>query len=45
MRNRAGNFSIGRLMEILTTLGQDVAITVKPNARRKTRGAVSILLD
>jgi len=30
MRNRAGNFSVGRLMEFLTTLGQDVKITVKP---------------
>ena len=35
MRNRAGNFSIGRLMEFLTALGQDVKITVKP-----TRNAV-----
>ncbi len=24
MRNRAGNFSVGRLMEFLTALGQDV---------------------
>jgi predicted XRE-type DNA-binding protein len=45
MRNRAGNFSIGRLMEFLTTLGQDVKITVKPTARRKKHGAVSVLLD
>ena len=35
MRNRAGNFSVGRLMEFLTALGQDVRITVKP-----TRNAV-----
>jgi len=28
MRNRAGNFSVGRLMEFLTALGQDVQITV-----------------
>src|ERR1051325_10171117 len=30
MRNRAGNFSVGRLIEFLTALGQDVRITVKP---------------
>ena len=33
MRNRAGNFSIGRLMEFLTALGQDVRITVNEAAR------------
>jgi predicted XRE-type DNA-binding protein len=27
MRNRAGNFSVGRLIEFLTALGQDVRIT------------------
>ena len=26
MRNRAGNFSVGRPMEFLTALGQDVEI-------------------
>jgi predicted XRE-type DNA-binding protein len=36
MRNRAGNFSVGRLMEFLTALGQDVEITVKPT--RKVHG-------
>jgi predicted XRE-type DNA-binding protein len=30
MRNRAGNFSVGRLMEFLTALRQDVEITVRP---------------
>jgi len=38
MRNRAGNFSVGRLMEFLTALGQDVEITVKPT--RKEHGAL-----
>ena len=33
MRNRAGNFSVGRLMEFLTALGQDVRITVKPTRK------------
>ena len=36
MRNRAGNFSVGRLFEFLTALGQDVRITVKPT--RKAQG-------
>src|SRR5258708_22845859 len=30
MRNRAGSFSVERLMEFLTALGQDVEICVKP---------------
>ena len=33
MRNRAGNFSVGRLMEFLTALRQDVEITVRPTRR------------
>ncbi|HEY0704083.1 MAG TPA: helix-turn-helix transcriptional regulator [Candidatus Acidoferrales bacterium] len=41
MRNRAGNFSVGRLMEFLTALRQDVEITVRPT--RKEHGAVSVL--
>jgi predicted XRE-type DNA-binding protein len=42
MRNRAGNFSIGRLMEFLTALGQDVEIAVRPS--RKERGEVSVTI-
>jgi predicted XRE-type DNA-binding protein len=42
MRNRAGNFSIGRLIEFLTALGQDVQITVKPT--RKVRGEMAVVL-
>jgi len=34
LRNRAGNFSVGRLMEFLNRLGQDVRITVKPTRKR-----------
>jgi predicted XRE-type DNA-binding protein len=41
MRNRAGNFSIGRLIEFLTALGQDVQITVKPT--RKATGEMSVV--
>jgi len=40
MRNRAGNFSVGRLMEFLTALGQDVRITVKPTRKRVGEMAV-----
>lgn len=42
MRNRAGNFSVGRLMEFLTALGQDVRITVKPT--RKARGEMAVVV-
>jgi hypothetical protein len=40
MRNRAGNFSVGRLFEFLTALGQDVRITVKPT--RKAQGEMEV---
>ena len=40
-RNRAGNFSVGRLIDFLTVLGHDVEITVKP--ARKERGAMSVV--
>jgi len=42
MRNRAGVFSVERLMEFLTALGQDVEITVRPT--RSAHGAVSVLV-
>jgi predicted XRE-type DNA-binding protein len=41
MRNRAGSFSVERLMEFLTALGQDVKITVRP--ARTERGEVSVV--
>jgi predicted XRE-type DNA-binding protein len=41
MRNRAGVFSVERLMEFLTALGQDVQITVRPT--RKPHGEVSVV--
>jgi hypothetical protein len=43
MRNRSGIFSVGRLMEFLTALGQDVEISVKPAGERKEHGALSVL--
>jgi predicted XRE-type DNA-binding protein len=41
MRNRSGSFSVERLMEFLTSLGQDVEISVKPANKR--HGDVSVL--
>jgi predicted XRE-type DNA-binding protein len=41
MRNRAGSFSVGRLMEFLTALRQDIEIKVRPT--RKEHGAVSVV--
>jgi predicted XRE-type DNA-binding protein len=34
IRNRSGSFSVGRLMELLTALGHDIEIAVRP-ARKK----------
>jgi len=42
MRNRAGNFSVGRLMEFLTALGLDVRITVKPTG--KAQGEIEVVM-
>lgn len=42
MRNRAGHFSVGRLMEFLMALGQDVRITVKPT--QKAQGEMSVVM-
>ena len=42
MRGRSGSFSVGRLMEFLTDLGQDVEITVRPT--RKQHGEMSVTL-
>ena len=42
MRNRAGSFSVGRLMEFLTALGQDVQITVRP--ARTEHGEISVMV-
>jgi len=42
MRGKSGNFSVERLMDFLTALGQDVEITVKPTRRR--HGEVHLVL-
>jgi len=41
-RNRSGNFSVGRLIDFLTALGQDVEITVRPT--RKHHGEMSVVV-
>jgi predicted XRE-type DNA-binding protein len=42
LRNRAGTFSVGRLMEFLTALGHDVEVTVRPT--RREHGEMSVHL-
>jgi predicted XRE-type DNA-binding protein len=42
MRNRSGMFSVERLMQFLTDLGQDVEITVRPT--RKQHGRMSVVV-
>ena len=42
MRNRSGSFSVERLMEFLTALGQDVEITVRRT--RKEQGEMSVVV-
>jgi len=42
MRNRSGHFSVERLMEFLTALGQDVEITVRPT--RRQHGELSVVV-
>jgi predicted XRE-type DNA-binding protein len=42
MRGQSGAFSVERLMDFLTALGQDVEINVRPT--RKVHGVVSVVL-
>jgi len=44
MRCKPVSVSVGRLMEFLNVLGQDVEVTVKPAARRKA-GAMSVVVQ
>jgi predicted XRE-type DNA-binding protein len=41
MRNRSGSFSVERLMDFLTALGQDVEIRVRP--ARGRQGGISVV--
>ena len=47
MRCRPVSVSVGRLMEFLTILGQDVELRIKPTARRvkAQRGRMSVTVD
>jgi predicted XRE-type DNA-binding protein len=42
MRGQSGAFSVERLMDFLTALGQDVEVTVRPT--RKDHGEVSVVI-
>ena len=42
MRGQSGAFSVERLIDFLTDLGQDINITVKPT--RKDHGKVSVVI-
>ena len=44
MRCKPVSVSVGRLMEFLNVLGQDVEVTVKPAARHKT-GDMSVIVQ
>jgi predicted XRE-type DNA-binding protein len=43
MRNRSGSFSVERLMDFLTAMGQDVEISVRPARKHKDHGEVSVV--
>ena len=45
MRCKPVSVLVGRLMEFLTVLGQDVKVTVKPAPRRRKRGAMSVVVQ
>jgi predicted XRE-type DNA-binding protein len=40
MRGSSGSYSVDRLIEFLTALGQDVEVTIRPT--RKKHGAMSV---
>ena len=43
LNGRLANFSSGRLMRLLTKLGQDVEIVIKAKPRRRQRGRVRVV--
>jgi len=45
MRLRPVSVSVGRLLEFLTILGQDVKVTVKPAPARKKTGQMSVVVQ
>ena len=45
MRCKPVSVSVGRLMEFLTVLGQDVEVTVKPTATQDKAGHMSVIVE
>jgi predicted XRE-type DNA-binding protein len=45
MRCKPVSVSVGRLMEFLTVLGQDVKVTVRPAPRNRKAGAMSLVVE
>jgi predicted XRE-type DNA-binding protein len=45
MRCKPVSVSVGRLMEFLTLLGQDVKVTVRPAPRRRKAGDMSVVVQ
>jgi predicted XRE-type DNA-binding protein len=45
MRCKPVSVSVGRLMEFLTVLGQDVEVTVKPTSRRSKAGDMTVVVE
>jgi predicted XRE-type DNA-binding protein len=43
LNGRLANFSSERLMRLLTALGQDVEITLKPKPRERARGRILVV--
>jgi hypothetical protein len=43
LNGRLANFSSERLMRLLTTLGQDVEITVKAKPRNRAHGRIRVI--
>jgi predicted XRE-type DNA-binding protein len=42
---RLANFSSERLMRLLTTLGQDVEITIRAKPRSRPRGRIRVIAE
>jgi predicted XRE-type DNA-binding protein len=45
LNGRLTNFSSERLMRLLTTLGQDVEITIKAKPRSRSHGRISVVAE
>ncbi len=45
LNGRLANFSSERLMRLLTTLGQDVEITIKTKPRSRPRGRIRVVAE